>query len=334
MDIYNYSFFKNNEYFSDFETGYTGIGSILQPTLKYQLSSYTSFYFGYHLLKYSGIDNYTEILPLINVTHSISDKLKIIMGHLRGNLNHSLSEPLYRFDNSYQKNVENGIQFLYNSKHYDFDLWMDWEKFIFTDDPFQEEFVVGYNSSLDLIKKEKINLGTDFQFLFTHKGGQIDAANASKQTTLNSDLNLSFNYLFKEDHNMALKHSWLSYEGIHAPPSGDPNHLAYKDGFAYYSQFIYRIQWFKLMLGYWKAKRFMSPRGEFLFQSVSRDKPEIKVDDRRMITSKLYFTQLKKGPVKLQLRADIYYDLDQKFCDYVYGFYLIFTENFFLRKIK
>ena len=78
----------------------------------------------------------------------------------------------------------------------------------------------------------------------------------------------------------------------------------------------------------------MAPRGEFLFQSVSRDQPEYKVDNRKMITSKLFFTQVKKGPITLQLRADIYYDLDQKFCDYVYGFYLVFADNIFIKKIK
>ncbi|MEA1986719.1 MAG: hypothetical protein U9N76_04440, partial [Candidatus Marinimicrobia bacterium] len=125
------SFIKNNEYFHHFTKGYTGIGFFIKPTIEYYLTKNTKANLGIYLLKYSGVDNFTQSIPIFTIQHKLTKNTDLIFGNIYGTLNHKLEEPLFRFDTYYQNNIEYGLQLLHNSKYLQSDIWMNWDKFIF-----------------------------------------------------------------------------------------------------------------------------------------------------------------------------------------------------------
>ena len=110
------SFFKNNEYESDFANGFTGIGVMFKPTLEYYFNKSTKLNFGAFGLKYSGLDGLSQLVPIYQIHHKVTNGFELVFGSLYGNLNHDLAEPLYRFDRYYLDNVEYGVQMLNYSK--------------------------------------------------------------------------------------------------------------------------------------------------------------------------------------------------------------------------
>ena len=159
FDFKSTSFLKNNEYF-EIIRGWTGIGFMLKPQLTYQPTKTTKIEAGYFLEKFSGRSSFYKPLPLFRIKQKLSKSLEVVMGHLYGNLNHKLAEPMFQFDRYYSDNVEYGIQFLFNNKYFESDLWINWEKFIFYNDPFKEEFILGNVSSF----KYRIN-NVNYKFL-------------------------------------------------------------------------------------------------------------------------------------------------------------------------
>ena len=334
LDYVNFSFFKNNEYFSPFQKGYTGIGSINQISFHYYLNSNCYVKTGAHFLKYSGVQGFTEILPLISVNCLLSPDLQMKFGHLNGNLDHGLNEILYLYDRSYQNNVENGIQFLFKKKRLSFDLWMDWETFIFHGDPYQEEFVVGYTSDLLILEQKVHKIIISLDAITTHKGGQIDISNAAKQTTLNTYLGIRHEMIFSEMHKFFIEYASLDYKGLHAPPPNDVNHLKFDNGWGRNIYIRHEYKQFAWQLGLWESRRFISPRGEYAYQSISRYDESFADESRYLIHGKVSFMNLERKIVHLELRGDIYHDLERKQMDYCYGIYIRLKSDFFLKKMS
>jgi len=187
LSIENCNFLKNNEYFNNFSDGYTLIGYYLKPELEYYPGTKSRITAGIHLLKYSGINKYSQYIPTFSFTHQFSNSYTIIFGTLKGTLNHKLVEPVYKFERYFENNVENGLQFLINTKYFDADIWSDWNKFIFKGETSQEEFVFGLSSQLKLTQAEsEIEVSIPIQFIGKHKGGQINISDEKVQTLLNS----------------------------------------------------------------------------------------------------------------------------------------------------
>ena len=90
----------------------------------------------------------------------------------------------------------------------------------------------------------------------------------------------------------------------------------------------------EFMLGYWKAKNFIAPKGSNLFQSVSDRKVGFYKKNRQMLTSKLSFSKTFMKQIKFSAMLETYYDLDASQLEYSYGLNLVFTPNFFISKIN
>ena len=59
FNIRNTNFVRNNEFFNNIVEGYTLIGYFVDPTISYTPSKNTKIEAGVHLLKYSGVDQFT-----------------------------------------------------------------------------------------------------------------------------------------------------------------------------------------------------------------------------------------------------------------------------------
>jgi len=327
------SFFKNNEYSNEFTKGFTGLGFFIKPSLEYYINDKTKASAGFFALKYSGIDNFTQLIPIFTVQHKLNKTIDILFGSLYSTLNHKLEEPIYRFDEYYQNNVEYGLQFLYKNALIESDLWLSWEQFIFKNSPYQEEFVAGNNTRIKVYQSNSFNLSFPLQILISHIGGEIDSSPNAMASIINGVTGLNLDYNLDQSHSIGFTPLYFLYQGWNLPESGVNSEL-FNAGKALYLKLNYSGKYFNSMIGYWSTDKFIAPRGEYLFQSVSEWDPSFAQDRRELITAKFSVNRKMLDSFILEFRADTYYDISTKDIAYSYGLYIVLKESFFIKKIK
>lgn len=330
--IENGNYFKNMYYIhSDFEPGYKEIGYFIQPSLVYYPNGRTKFSAGIYLLKYSGLDNYTQEQPVLSFQYHIYNGFDMVLGTLYGTTNHRLIEPIFQFDRYMNNHIENGLQFLLDQKHVQSDLWLNWEQFIFNLSPIQERFVVGSSNSFRLTNPEsRFQFNIPVQFLFAHRGGMNTNQGAPVQTLFNLVYGVDADYNFKGT--LFQRVGFRGYVAHYADLSTEKQE-PFVNGYGIYPNLILEGKHFDVMVGYWNADKFIAPRGEYLFQSVSSLDSSYTEARRQLITFKLtYHHTIKKG-IELGTRFESYYDIPKTNLDYTYGVYILFNSDFFLMKV-
>lgn len=327
------SFFKNNEYSNQFTKGFTGIGYFVKPTLQYYITKNTKVNAGLFLQQYAGLEKFTKVIPIFSVHQQVHKNIDLIFGSLHGSLSHQLAEPLFRFDRYYQNNVEYGLQALYNSKFAEADVWLNWENYIFKNDEEQEEIEAGLVFDIKLFNKNKFEINVPLQLLFYHKGGQIDVNDAPVTTLFNGNTGIHLKHLYKNKNSIAFKSLFFWYDGIMLPESGINSQL-FKSGAAWYFKLKHQLKNFNYSLGYWNANKFIAPKGEYLFLSISENNNTFAEAIRSLICAKAAYIYQPSKPVKIELRADVYYDTISNSFDYAYGLYLFLNEDFFIKQLK
>ena len=264
------NFFRNLEYFNPIAEGHTYIGYIFRPSFSYQPTSNTCLQLGIHLLKYSGINGFSQTIPFFRFQYRISPNLDLIMGNLYSTLNHRMIEPLYGFDRYLEDNVENGIQFLYHNSHYRADLWLNWQKFISFHDSTKEQFSVGYTSEIILTDPSKpLKATIPVQFLFAHRGGQNTTDTSKMFTRFNGALGLSLEYCFNHAFvkSVGAYGFYLVYNDLVTP-----HDIAYTKGNGTYANVWFNTSFINFTIGHWNGFQFFNPRGERLFSNISSDR--------------------------------------------------------------
>ncbi len=332
LNIENANFLNNNEFFSDFVDGYTLIGFHLTPELVYHPNSRIRLKAGAHLLRYYGLDNFSSAIPVFSFQFNITPSLSMIFGSLYGTANHRLIEPVYEFERFFVKNHESGLQVFFTRQYLFSDTWLNWEKFIFEGDPFQEEFTMG-TSNVFYVNREDSNFRVSFslQAIASHKGGQINVANTTVQTIVNSSAGISLKFLFPEIpfRSLELSQYFLGYNDL-----SHTKRLPFQQGWASYTNLIADWRSLTLGAGYWYADKYITKRGRPVFQSVSVNNPEYFEETRQLITSKIMLNRNLGQEVKIGIRFESYYDWVNKTFDYTYGLHIIYSQRFFLRKTE
>ena len=329
-------FFKNNEYFDKFAYGYTGLGVYAKPTLEYYFSPKIKVNAGVYLLKYSGRDSFTQVIPVFSVQFKMAKSLELIMGNIYGTANHQLAEPLFRYDRYFQHHIEYGFQFLLNTATIHSDLWLSWEHYIMVGDTAQEQLVVGNSSIFKVMRERKgFSLSIPFQMLVAHKGGQLaPPPHKPTSTIMNALTGVKLTYRFSGKSSLDFEPQFLLYEGLNLPDSGELNAQPFKDGWGSYTKLTYHYGGLHAMAGYWYAKRFIAPHGEYLFQSVSEISPNFSQAKRELLTTKIWFSKTIYRSIQMEARFESYYDLMSHKLDYSYGLYIVMNESFFLTRYK
>lgn len=332
LRIENFNFIKNNEYNGDFAKGATWIGYLASPKLVYYPSSKVRIEAGARFQKYSGRTSFTETEPVFSVNFMPTDNFSIILGSLNQNNNHSLSEPLYEPERFFTDEAENGLQIQYKKERFNFDTWVNWEKFILEGDPFQERFTFGLTSKYRLTNSSSPNnLSFPLQALFTHRGGEIDSSDGSVQTLANYSAGLEFS---KKIENSRIT-SWNAKAiAFYFADNSSVKEFGYDKGYAVYPQVGLTTKHSNITLGYWNADSFVAPKGSFLFQSTSRVNGEISEDKRELVTFKYYYEKKISTGVVFGGKIDCYYDLKNNDESYATAIYLRLNGDFFLKKLK
>lgn len=331
LRIDNNNFIKNNEYFGPIAEGYTLLGFNITPKFVYTPSTKLKLSFGGNFLTYYGRKNEVEARLLLAFQYKIHKKLDFVLGNIYGTTNHKLIEPLFDFERYLNNNVENGIQFLWNSDRIFADLWLDWEQQILQGDPFQEQFNVGLSSEFLIIDRKIFQLSIPFQNLIRHEGGQINS-NSSKPliTIFNNATGIKLSKplntnLIKQ---VNLASYVVSYEDL------SPNkQQMFIDGIASYTILDLTTSIFDLNFGYWYGEQYIAPIGNPLFESYSRTKFYVEEPNRQLVIGKInYAKNIFKG-IDLSVRFESYYDILGSNLEYTWAVMFIFNDKFFLKDL-
>src|SRR6056297_1956641 len=156
FEFSNTNFFKNNEYFNDIVAGYTLTGFNATPTLSYHLSEKTKIKAGGHFLKLFGDEGFREIKPVFTVHQKFNPNFSFLIGTIDNSKKHSLIRPLYDPELLLTDPTQYGLQFLFKNTALEFDLWLDWQRCIHQNSPFQERFITGLSSKIYLLKEYNV----------------------------------------------------------------------------------------------------------------------------------------------------------------------------------
>ncbi|MCU4163693.1 hypothetical protein [Carboxylicivirga caseinilyticus] len=334
--IENNNFVKNNEYFGDFTEGYTLMGYALQPSLMYYAGSQLRIKAGLHLVKYSGMEEFTEVVPTFSIHTKLSDNLDLIMGGLRGDVHHRLLEPLFNPENQYTRPIENGFQFIYDNDRLWLDWWIDWEQFIVIGDTKPEKFTAGISTEYN-IRKDATDWQVSIpgQLIATHLGGQISNFEEPMQSLANMATGVKIR---KEIGTGFIQRISLSTYGAWYMDLTEKSGLPFSKGQALYPVAEIGYKYGLLMLGYWHANNFVAPKGSHLFQSVSDYKVVNETSyfyepKRDLLNAKLSFSKDFLQKIKFSVMVETYYDIPNAQFEYAYGMNLVFNPNFFLKKV-
>jgi hypothetical protein len=325
------NFLKNNEYFNPLNEGYTLLGFVFQPSFVYYPGKTTRLETGGSFLKYSGRNGFSDIQPLFRFQYQPSSAFQMVMGTLYGGTAHGLIEPLYRWEQEFMNPVENGLQFLFNTSRIKADIWLQWEKFIFRNDPFQEELTVGTTASWKLFpENHKFNIVIPFQSLINHHGGQSISVDKPIQTLANYASGIKASWQVGSKLNEIDLECWvMGYKDL------SPQKLqAYRSGYGIYPKAGIKLGGFMLQTGYFHGDKFMAIKGEPLFHSALVGDTDILYPIRNLVTAKFAYTQKIQQGIFLTAYTETYTDLKSGNMDYNYGVHIIFDDDIFISKIK
>lgn len=351
LEIDNADFFKNNEYFSDISKGYTLGGFWIVPKLIYFPSANTKVEFGWYLLQYMGANHYPASSPAyipdsLNVPRpgkfrnkaflrfqwSPKENLHIVLGSIYGSANHGLIEPMYQWERYFSANPEDGVQVLYNNVNLKLDVWINWENFIFKNDPYLEQFTVGLSSEVIFTHPEKSwQLSMPLQVLGRHNGGQIDATDFGTLSAGNAALGFK---AVKNYNRKWLKSLSMAGYGLFYSELGT-SHLPYSSGTGLFGNIELDLSPFYVHAGYWLSNEFIAITGEPLMQSLSYMNDGSPQESREVLLVKAgYDRNICKG-VSLGAYFEGYYvTTETESFNYTYGLHVRFNQQIFLKKLK
>lgn len=328
----NLNFVKNNEYQEPYADGYTLLGYIATPKLVYYPTSNLSITAGTRLQKYSGLDNFSEIEPVFTIHYQPNPKLSLILGTLNQNDNHKLHEALFEPERYFTNKAENGLQALYESKIINFDAWINWEQFIFQNDPFQEVFTFGLSAGLRLNNPESSHsLSMPMQVLFTHKGGEIDFSDDKVQTIRHLGTGLVYKKTFESSRMRNFNAEVLYFQ---FSDNSSFKEFVFDKGKGFHFRIGAETKHSYIKLGYWLGDKFNSSRGSALFQSVSVVKRTHVEKRRDLLTAKYRYQKPIADGILLGGQLDVYSDLNTNGeISAAASLFVRINGEFFLRKL-
>lgn len=328
----NTEFIRNRELYSEFTEGFVNFGFIAKPSLEYYFTPNTRINVGVHVMKFSGRDNFTQAIPIISIQQQFLKNFSLVLGSIYSTNTHNLDEPIFKMDNYYLANIEYGMQLLFNNKFLDADFWINWEQHILKDDPFQEKFQMGFSSKLKF-GNESFGLEIPLQLLTLHKGGQIDASDDPAVSIFNASTGVNLIYNINKNNSIGIEPSVYSYKALRMPTTGVYENT-YRNGEGYYIKLKYNNPYFRFVAGYWLGHKFIAPKGDFLFQSVSELDSDYKQEYRKLINLKFILNYPISKSINIQLRSDEYYDMHTSKMNHSYSLFFIINHSFFISKIK
>lgn len=339
FSFYNLNFLRNNEYFDKIATGYTFFGSQLNPKIAYVPNPFMRIEGGVFIRKDFGNPNFTTIAPTFTLKLQKND-YSFLFGNLEGALNHRLIEPLFNYERIITNRLENGLQFKIDKKSLWLDTWIDWEKQIYQNSPFQEHITAGLSSKLTLVETGNdlnlLKIKIPVQAIIFHKGGQIDVdstdilslANTAAGLLLELDLSKRNGFI----KSIVSDNYYVYYKDV-----SPAKHQAYISGNGtYFNLLINSRHNLNLMLSYWQGDYYIAPRGGYLYQSVSSIYGKINYteDNRKLLMARIMYQKEILPNLFIDIRFEPYQDLNNHFLEFSYSAFASYKIDYSLGKKK
>jgi hypothetical protein len=328
--VENTNFVKNNEYFNHFSDGYTLIGYFIKPQIKYRVHEKLNIYAGLHLQKYSGIDYFSNVLPVFSIEYLFTDNLKLFFGGIDGTLDHRLNDFVYADEFYLSQNNENGIQLLFDNKRVWSDTWVNWKQFIFKGSDYPEIMLFGTSNYLNILNSEsKHSLSLNLAAVASHVGGQIDISDVSVQTIINTISGLEYSYKLGDGF---VKKINLSGKFISFLDFSPTKNLFWQKGSGAFASAGLSGQNYDMKFQTWYGQHYYSKFGNAMFQSITPKYTHYREPERVFVNAHLFYKNDALKIVKFGLGLDLYYDIKASSLDYSYGFYIKTNLGYKIKK--
>ncbi|MDR2146361.1 MAG: hypothetical protein LBE91_07880 [Tannerella sp.] len=324
VEIDNLTFFKDNEFNSSFQEGYTLPGFWLQlkaayqplPNLRLEAGAHSLWFWGtnrYPAYAYRGLATWNgkenahnvHVLPVLRANIAVSRKLNFVMGNIYGGTNHGLIEPLYNPELNLSSDPETGTQLLFNSRFLDFDMWLDWQSFIFKNDTHHESFLYGISAKIKANdENSSFHVYFPLQNLIQHRGGEIDTM-GGVFTTMNSSIGAGVRYNINHK---ILKNITLEAD-LTFNKNPEDSDIPVTGGRGYYGKLAFQLKNFNISTSYWKSDDFISMYGNPFYGSLSFKNAGMYFEHQSMLhLLAQYVYPIGKG-FDLGVNGDIFYFL-------------------------
>jgi hypothetical protein len=352
LRIKSLTFVKDNEYFNNIGApkfnlisclpgfadkslwveGYTLVGFFFQPELVYSPSKKVTVRAGAHLLKYSGLSEFSQVKPVISATVKLMEHTALTVGTLSGSNNHRLFDPLFNSERFYSDYSEDGFQVTTSTEHIFSDNWLSWENYILKGDSTREIFTTGesfkYTSST---VAGFLQFEVPVQLQFKHFGGQISNFQEHVETYFNIATGLRVNADLADKRFGQAGFEYLQFfngEFPSVPVSG----ITHGNASWYRLHYNYKSVYFGMY--YWRSHNFFSPNGNQIYGSVLDTRSEYVIPDRKIITNSIFMTLMPESYIELLVGAESYYDVCLKRMDFSISLHLNFDKLFRLAIVK
>lgn len=317
-------FFRDNEYKGCLSKGYTLPGYRLQPTVSYQPLKNLRVEVGVSMLHYWGANkypnlNYSDIatwkgdqtqtgfhlLPFFNVQLAVSRNFNLILGNIYGGANHRLIEPLYNQENALSADPEMGVQMQWQTKPLDFDVWVNWESFIFDKDTHQEAFTFGLSTRFKANRPERrTHVYFPLQVVMQHRGGEINPEAEQRQVKTWMNAAAGVGVTIRTDNSILTRLNAEADVAYYRQMTGAL--LPFDNGKGLYLKAEADIWRFCLRGAYWDSSKFISIFGNPLYGSVGIHNRDFQMQRNRTVCAQLSYAQeLGKG-FSWGVQADVF----------------------------
>lgn len=332
LRIKNITFVKDNEFSSPVIEGYTLPGFLFRPELIYNPSSKFTLRAGVHLLKYAGIEKFSQVKPVLSASLNLSEKTTLTIGTLNGSDRHQMFDPHFDSERLYSAYSEDGFQLTSKNDHFFNDTWLSWENFIVKGDSTREIFTFGesfkYSSSTvsDFMRFE-----VPVQIQFKHFGGQISNYPEQVETFFNlaTGLRVNFDLAQKRYGEAGIEYLQFINNQLNGVSASGISH-----GYGSWARFHYKYKALYLGAAYWKAHNFYAPNGNNIYGSFSDYQPGVVVPERKIISNFIYLTLLPESYLELFFGLDTYYDATDRRLDYALTLHLNLDKLIRLATVK
>ncbi|WP_400193562.1 hypothetical protein [Hymenobacter sp. B81] len=334
LAVQGFLFSKDNEYFNKIFEGRTYYGTQLMPRLVYFPSAGLRLEAGIFLYKDYGTPRLRQVRPVFTAIYQHGPH-RIVFGNLEGHLNHGYVEPLFDFERVMLNRLEEGMQYRLNTRRFDVDAWVDWQRQQYRFSNFQEEVAGGLVAEATLARDSTRGwlLRLPFQFLATHRGGQIDTIDKPLQTLFNvasglrvrKELPSSFFHAVHFD-------GYFTYFNDYS----FTRELPFASGTGLYLNAGTDTRLTKLQLSYWQGQGFVAPLGGPLYQSVSYtvNSPGYTEKNRQLLIARFFSDYTLTEGLVLSTRFEPFYDFNRGEVEFSFGAYLNFNHEFFLTSLR
>lgn len=322
IDVENFNYLRNTEYFNSIESGRTLFGYQLHPALFIQPTSKFQLRAGAFIRSdFGATPVINQILPTFTAQIQTGSHSRFIFGTLEGALAHRIIEPLWDINSAIERRIENGAQFKRETQKQFLDTWIHWERYIERGSPYKEQFTAGFSFQQQVIHSESgWYLNIPLQGIAHHRGGQIDTDSSNMVMQFNGATGIQLG---------KTSQGWLSEWRLDAyatayRENSNSGYFPYRSGSGAFINMLLRHQNMSTLFSYWQGNQWIAPRGTSLYSAVSLDSPGKQEADRRLIFVRFCYQKNISNNLALACRLEPVYDVKSSLLDYSYSLYIAY----------